>query len=67
MKIEFELKPCPFCGERGYIAFDERYECPCVSIRCFHCGASTAVADLRNAFDVETAIDYAAEFWNQRA
>ena len=66
MKIEFELKPCPFCGERGHIVFNQLCGCSGVSVKCFHCGASTAVADLQTAFDVGTAIDAAAEFWNQR-
>lgn len=73
----YDLKPCPFCGEKDVKICLERVRNlgRCWLVACQRCGAKSAKVfesiskqEPEEAYEqIERAVKAAAEFWNTRA
>lgn len=61
--IEFELKPCPFCGEEAHLFVSDG-----VKVICPACGATSKImCDAMTARGVSSnAVKSVIEAWNRR-
>ena len=59
MKVQYKLKPCPFCGGNAVMHTwrDERFRRNPTRIECDECGVSTTIYDM---------IRQAVAAWNKR-
>lgn len=66
-----DLKPCPFCGGKPSVRFEDRPDPPSrywvFYVVCADCGARTKDYPTGNFYGMNYTPDDAADAWNRRA